>query len=151
MTRTTTRRLAAAAGVAALAALGAATAGAASAAETYDLSAKLTVGAEVPKPVGGSGSGTFTGTLTGTKLKYTLTFKGLSGPAMQAHIHTGAKGKAGPVIVPLCGPCTSPVKGSATLKKAWVSAVEKGGTYVNVHTAKNGGGEIRGQVASKEG
>jgi len=151
MRRTTTRWLAGGAGVLAIAAIGA---GAALAAEkkveTYGLSATLNSGQEVPKPVGGSGSGKFTGTLTTAgKLKYTLTFKGLSGPAKQAHIHLGKKGKPGNVIVPLCGPCTSPVKGTATLKKSLVEDVEEGGTYVNVHTAKNAAGEIRGQVASK--
>ena len=153
MRRTTTRWLAGGAGVLALAAMGAG-AGlglAAEKAETYKLSATLVPGQEVPKPMGGSGSGTFAGTLTtGGKLKYTLTFKGLSGKAMQAHIHLGKKGKAGNVIVPLCGPCTSPVKGTATLKKSLVEDVEEGGTYVNVHTARNPAGEIRGQVASKD-
>jgi hypothetical protein len=30
-----------------------------------------------------------------------------------------------------------------------VTAIEKGGAYVNVHTAKNAAGEIRGQIAKK--
>jgi len=151
MRRTTMRWLAGGAGILTLGAIGAGAAAAAEKkAETYKLSSALSVGQEVPKPVGGSGSGTFSGTLTTAgKLKYTLTFKGLSGPAKQAHIHLGKKGKAGNVIVPLCGPCTSPVRGTATLKKSLVEDVEEGGTYVNVHTAKNAAGEIRGQVASK--
>ena len=114
MRRSTRRWLAGGAGLLTLAAVGGGAALAADKAETYKLSTNLVVGQEVPKPTGGSGSGTFSGTLTsGGQLKYTLTFKGLSGPALQAHIHLGKKGKPGAVIVPLCGPCTSPVKGTA--------------------------------------
>lgn len=152
MRRSTRRWLAGGAGVLALAAVGTGAALAADKAGTHKLSATMVVGQEVPKPTGGSGSGTFTGTLTsGGQLKYTMTFKGLSGPAAQAHIHLGKKGKPGAVIVPLCGPCTSPVKGTAKLKKALVDDIESGGTYVNVHTMKNAAGEIRGQLASKDG
>src|SRR6266540_4281473 len=91
MRRTTMRWLAGGAGILTLGAIGAGAAAAAEKkAETYKLSSALSVGQEVPKPVGGSGNGTFSGTLTTAgKLKYTLTFKGLSGPAKQAHIHLG--------------------------------------------------------------
>src|SRR6476620_8897549 len=125
MRRSTRRWLAGGAGLLTLAAVGGGAALAADKAETYKLSTNLVVGQEVPKPTGGSGSGTFSGTLTsGGQLKYTLTFKGLSGPALQAHIHLGKKGKPGAVIVPLCGPCTSPVKGTAKLKHALVEDIE---------------------------
>ena len=45
------------------------------------------------------GKGTFTGDIAGGKLKFTLKFSGLTGPASAAHIHMGSVGKAGPVIV----------------------------------------------------
>jgi len=120
---------------------------AAGAASTH-LKATLNVGQEVPKPKvkAPGGTGTFTATLTGRKLTWKLTFKGLSGKAVAAHIHTGRVGKAGGVAVSLCGPCASGVSGKATLTAAQVKAVLAGGTYVNVHTAKNPNGEIRGQV-----
>jgi hypothetical protein len=70
----------------------------------------------------------------------------LTGKAAAAHIHTGARGKSGPVIVPLCAPCKSGAKGQATVDASVVSALETGRTYVNVHTAKNPAGEIRGQL-----
>ena len=54
-----------------------------------------------------TGSGSFTGTLKGNKLTWKLTFSGLSGAATAAHIHLGAMGKAGNVVVALCGPCKS--------------------------------------------
>ncbi len=58
----------------------------------------------------------------------------------------GKVGAAGPVIVPLCGPCKSGQTGKATISGAVIKALESGKAYVNVHTAKNAAGEIRGQV-----
>ena len=112
-------------------------------------SAKLTVAQEVPKQVvkNMKAKGSFHATLTGNTLKWKLTYAGLTGPATAAHIHMGAMGKAGNVVVPLCGPCKSGVSGSAKLTKALEKAAAKHKLYVNVHTAKNPNGEIRGQVA----
>ena len=57
-----------------------------------------------------------TGKLVGRKLTLTLTFKGLSGAANAAHIHTGKKGVSGPVALPLCPPgCKSPIKTTVTI------------------------------------
>jgi CHRD domain len=117
------------------------------------LSAKLTAGQEVPKPHGvpAGATGTFTGKLVGNKLTWKLTFKGLSGAAVAAHIHMGKRGTSGNVIVPLCPPgCRSGKTGSTTVKKSVRDAIERGLTYVNVHTKKNPGGEIRGQVKATE-
>jgi hypothetical protein len=120
-------------------------------AETYSFKATLTGGAEVPKPNAppkAGGAFTAKSTESGSKvtLRWTLTFHGLSGKAMAAHVHMGKKGKAGPVVVPLCGPCKSGQHGSATIPSTVETALEKGTAYVNVHTAKNAAGEIRGQV-----
>jgi hypothetical protein len=93
------------------------------------------------------GKGTFTGDIAGGKLKFTLKFSGLTGPATAAHIHMGSVGKSGPVVVPLCGPCTSPVTGTVAISAAVIKDIEKGAAYVNVHTAKYPNGEIRGQLA----
>jgi hypothetical protein len=94
------------------------------------------------------GKGTFTGTITGGKLKFTLKFSHLTGAATAAHIHMGAKGVSGPVLVPLCGPCKSTVTGTVAVNAAALKAIKKGKTYVNVHTGKYPGGEIRGQLAT---
>jgi hypothetical protein len=94
------------------------------------------------------GTGTFTATVTGKKLSWKLTFTHLTGAATAAHIHLGKKGVAGNVIVPLCGPCKSGQSGNATITAAVLGSIKKGVTYVNVHTAKNPNGEIRGQVAA---
>ena len=58
-----------------------------------------------------------------------------------------ASAVAGPVIVALCGAgCKSPISGATLVSAAVIKQLESGDTYVNVHTAKNPGGEIRGQV-----
>lgn len=109
---------------------------------------------EVPKPKGNvrRAKGTFTATVTksGTtgRIAWRLSFGGLTGRAMAAHIHTGKRGKAGPVVVPLCGPCRSGVRRSAELTASVLSALEAGRAYVNIHTARNPAGEIRGQIAA---
>ena len=112
-------------------------------------SAALNIGQEKPHPKGtkAGASGRFTATLTGTTLKWKLTFTHLSGPAVGAHIHKGAKGVSGPILVTLCpSSCTSPLSGTKTLTQAEISDMKARKTYVNVHTAKNPGGEIRGQI-----
>jgi hypothetical protein len=110
--------------------------------------ANLDTRQEVPKESGASirASGSFSATLSGTKLTWKLSFDHLTGAATAAHIHSGAKGKAGPVIVALCGPCKSPASGTARITAAVAKMLDGGNTYVNVHTVKNAGGEIRGQV-----
>jgi hypothetical protein len=112
-------------------------------------SAKLTVKQEVPKQAvkAPSAHGAFTATLKGKKLTWKLTFAKLSGPATAAHIHLGGMGKAGGVVVPLCGPCKSGMSGTATVKASLIKAFGKHLLYVNVHTDKNPAGEIRGQLA----
>jgi len=125
--------------------------------ETYKFKARLTAGAEVPKPanVPAGATGQFTVTTIepkkGTvKLSWKLTFSHLSGKAMQAHIHIGKPGKAGNVLVALCAPCRSGQTGKAVIARSIEDDLERGRTYVNVHTAKNPGGEIRGQIRESE-
>ena len=123
-------------------------AGAARHATVLKFKAQLNAGQEVPKQAVAAprGSGRWTATLTGTTLKWKLTFAKLSGPATQAHIHMGVRGKSGPVLIPLCAPCHSGITGTTTLTAANKRLMLKGRTYVNVHTAKNPQGEIRGQI-----
>jgi hypothetical protein len=117
----------------------------------YHLSATLNAGQEIPKQVvkDQSAHGSFTATLSGTHLVWKLTFAKLTGPATAAHIHLGAMGKSGNVVVPLCTPCKSGMKGTATISASLLKTIKKHGTYVNVHTAKNPNGEIRGQLVAK--
>jgi hypothetical protein len=113
--------------------------------------AAMTASSETPAAKGATGaSGAFALWLEHNGSKYTaswkLTFSGLTGKAAAAHIHMGKPGQSGPVAVPLCGPCRSGQSGKATVSAAVVAAIKKGTAYVNVHTAKNPGGEIRGQI-----
>jgi hypothetical protein len=121
--------------------------------ETYKFKSKLTAGAEVPTPKGvpSGATGQFTVTTVepkkgSVKLTWKLTFSHLSGKAMQAHIHLGKPGKAGNVLVALCAPCRSGQTGKAVIARSVEDALERGRTYVNVHTLKNPAGEIRGQI-----
>jgi CHRD domain len=120
---------------------------AASGSSSTKLSAKLAPRSEVPRPKEASlATGAFTATLTGSSLSWRLSFARLTGKALAAHVHLGRPGVAGPVAVPLCGPCVSGAHGTKRLTARVRSALLPGRAYVNVHTAKNPAGEIRGQV-----
>jgi hypothetical protein len=81
------------------------------------------------------------------KLTWKLTYSGLSGPATAGHFHGPAEpGKNAGVAVAIPNATTSPAEGSATLTDAQAADLLAGKYYVNVHTAANPGGEIRGQV-----
>jgi hypothetical protein len=81
------------------------------------------------------------------KLTWKLTYQGLTGPATAGHFHGPAEpGKNAGVAVAIPNATSSPVEGSATLTDAQAADLEAGKYYVNVHTAANPGGEIRGQV-----
>ena len=81
------------------------------------------------------------------KLSWKLTYSGLTGPATAAHFHgpAGPTEKAG-VAVAIPNAATSPVEGSAMLTDAQAADLVAGKYYINIHTAANPGGEIRGQV-----
>jgi hypothetical protein len=105
----------------------------------------LTGAQEVP-PVStqASGKGSFTiaddGAVSGS-----VTTTGVQGT--MAHIHQGAKGANGPVIVPLTkNGDTYTVPANAKLNAAQMQALKDGNLYVNVHSDKYKGGEIRGQL-----
>jgi cytochrome c1 len=118
----------------------------------YAIKTTLNTKLEVPRPKGTTtATGTFRGTLkVASKTKATLTWKlsfaHLTGPALAAHVHLGAPGKAGKVVVPLCGPCRSGRGGTKAVSAVAAAAMVAGKAYVNVHTKANPGGEIRGTV-----
>ncbi|MES2209555.1 MAG: CHRD domain-containing protein [Chloroflexota bacterium] len=90
---------------------------------------------------------------------YVVEYSGLSGALAAAHIHVGAAGVNGGVILPLVASASPMVgtltatnftpSGAITTFAEAVAALKAGGTYVNLHTAANPGGEIRGQVTAK--
>lgn len=112
-----------------------------------NFSADLTGAQEAP-PVVTPARGSATATLDGAALQYTVQYSGLSGPATGAHFHgPAAAGQNAGVLVNIGqGGLASPIKGQAQLSDQQAADLKAGRLYVNIHTAKNPGGEIRGQV-----
>src|SRR5947207_11529978 len=78
------------------------------------LTAQLSGAHEVP-PVATAGTGSATVTIQGdgASIQYQVTYSGLSGPVVAGHIHLGAVGANGPIILPFtAGP--SPMSGTLT-------------------------------------
>ena len=101
---------------------------------------------EVP-PNASGGSGTGKVELDGNVIKWNITYSGTTGPVTAGHFHGPAvAGANAGVVVPFAGPLASPIVGSATLTPAQVDQVKQGLWYINLHTAANPGGELRGQV-----
>src|SRR5436190_10466423 len=124
----------------------------ASFAATQTYTADLKAGNEVPA-VDSKGSGALNATYdtTSKKLTYTVTYKDLSGPATAAHFHGPADAKANAgVVVPTKDITPGTLKGEATLTDAQAADLKAGKWYYNIHTEKNKGGEIRGQVMMKK-
>ena len=80
------------------------------------------------------------------ELSWTVTYTGLSGLATGAHFHGPAMaGENAGVVMPMTGSLTSPIRGVASLTTAQAADLMAGKWYVNLHTAANPNGEIRGQ------
>jgi hypothetical protein len=101
---------------------------------------------------------------SGEVLRYKLNVRNIEN-VTAAHLHMGGKGTAeGPVVAPLytgprktgefsgmlsegmitAGDLKGPLSGKSVADLA--ELMDEGNVYVNVHTAQNPGGEIRGQV-----
>jgi hypothetical protein len=101
---------------------------------------------EVP-PVATSASGTGTVTVAADcTVTAKITVTGMISTA--AHIHEGGPGSNGPVIVPLNKTADNVFEApaGAKLNEGQCALHRAGGTYVNVHSAKNPGGEVRVQL-----
>lgn len=139
--------------------------------DALEFDASLTGAAERPNPVTTTATGTasFTitrGSTTGydpnaagpTRVTYTATVTGLSGTATMAHIHgpAGTTAAAGPIAtLTVTGTGTSgtvlsgnfTTTGHATISiDSLVVLMRNGNSYINIHTAANPDGEIRGQI-----
>ena len=98
-----------------------------------------------PVSTAATGSGIIT-VLMDRSVSGSVTTSGVAGSA--AHIHLAAPGQNGPVIVPLnkTGDNVWSVPPAIRLNDAQYEAYRLGNLYVNVHSAANPGGEIRGQI-----
>ncbi len=103
-------------------------------------------GAQEVPPTDSTFSGACGGVLNedGTELVLSCTHN-VRNP-VAGHLHLGAPGVAGPVICPFPGTAASPIQVICPLTPELLAAVQQGNTYVNIHTAENPPGEIRGQL-----
>jgi hypothetical protein len=94
----------------------------------------------------GTGSATITIDPTASKVCYTLTTSLTD--AQMAHIHKGAAGQSGPVVVPFADLSGGKTQGCATVSADVANALlaNPADYYVNVHTPSYPGGAIRGQL-----
>jgi hypothetical protein len=124
--------------------------GASSAAVAETITYKAVLNAQsqpTPNDSKGTGTGEVTYDTTSKTLTWTVTFDGLTGPATAAHFHGPAEpGQNAGVALLIGNNPTSPAKGTATLTDAQAADLAAGRWYINIHTAANRGGEIRGQV-----
>ena len=135
-------------------------------AQTYTLTATLTGGQETPAPglnTGAFGNATVVVNMGTRTVTWTVNVFNLPSGVTAGHIHAGSSGTAGPTLVNFTVPTGASnefsINGSAAdttfnlrpdqgLRSAddIFQAIIGGNTYVNVHSAVNGGGEIRGQL-----
>ncbi len=110
----------------------------------------LSGAAEVPGPGDPDGGGAALLRVSSTRVCYKLAVTKIA-PATAAHIHSGAAGVAGPVVVALQAPTRGASKACATVTPALASAIvaNPANYYVNVHNAAYPSGAVRGQLARK--
>lgn len=114
-------------------------------------SATLSGQQEVPNPGDPDGTGTSMIKMrANNEVCWEINVANITLPAAAAHIHEGAPGVAGPVVVPLSAPdANGRSNGCANAEAALADRIRQnpGGFYVNVHTSDFPGGAVRGQLA----
>lgn len=127
-----------------------------------EFEATLTGAAERPTPVTTTATGTASVEIddAAQTLTFSVSVTGLLTPTL-AHIHVGSTTEAGPIVVNLL--LTPPAAGSFTgvltsgtrastdviggeTFTTLVAKIRSGNAYINVHTAANAAGELRGQL-----
>lgn len=98
---------------------------------------------------GATGEGSFSVDTSTGAFAGSVTVSGTSGPATVAHIHVGAAGVAGDILITLdpnedFTVWTAPE--GAALDATGIETFEAGSLYVNVHTDANAPGELRSQL-----
>jgi hypothetical protein len=136
-------------------------------AQTYTLTATLTGAGENPGVnTGAFGSATVTVDMATRIVTYRVDVYNLPSGVIASHIHVGAVGTNGPVVVPFAvpSPSSNDFGFSGTVRDTefvlrpevgirssddMLQAILGGNSYVNVHSFVNAGGEIRGQLLVK--
>lgn len=117
-------------------------------AQSVQYTAALSAADEVPaNDSKGKGSVIATYDPKTKELKWRVEYSGLTGDVTAAHFHGPAgPGANAPPVVPLSGSLQSPIDGKATLTDEQAKEFMEGKVYFNLHTEKNKGGEVRGQL-----
>lgn len=133
-------------------------------AQVYTLTATLSGAGENPAINTGSfGTATVTVDMQAGVLTYRVDVFNLPSGVTASHIHVGPPGTNGPVVVNFAPPvpASNDFAFSGTVRDAdfilrpdlgirsaedMFQAIMGGNSYVNVHSAVNGGGEVRGQL-----
>lgn len=123
-------------------------------AQTYTVSSTLSGANEVP-PNGSGATGTLTGTYDASTNVITLnvTYANLTTALSAAHLHKGAAGVNGPVIInlnPTTGMTSGNINGNFNVAASDEADLIAGDVYINLHTSTYPGGEIRGQLSLVE-
>lgn len=117
-------------------------------AETVTLKTEMNGGNEVP-PNSSAARGTAEALLDTVtlQLSWTVIYSGLDVPLTGMHFHAPAEaGRNAGIVVRMQGDLTSPVRGGTTLNRAQAEDLLAGRWYLNIHTERHPGGEIRGQM-----
>ena len=127
---------------------------------TEEFTATLTGASERPTPIVTTATGSADFTFSGDTLYFTIVVDSLSSAATAAHIHgpAGVDDTAPPILgftlndtsltsgTLASGFATAPTEPSVSMDSL-MALMRNGNAYVNVHTATNPDGEIRGQVS----
>ena len=108
-------------------------------------------GAQANAGAGTGSSGTGSAAMTyddGTGLfSWNINWSGLTGSAVAAHFHGPALSNQNAGVTVGIGVGSNPAIGSASITGLQAADLLAGLWYINIHTAANPGGEIRGQVS----
>lgn len=131
-------------------------------------SAQLNAANERPAPVNSAAVGSSTVTVNGTTVTYTVTMSGLTGAPRLSHIHGPGDATVAAGVLVNFPSITTVTTNAGTISSSFTASdivgqngqppitmdsllklMRSGNTYVNVHTAQFGAGEIRGQLIAK--
>ena len=133
----------------------------------FDFVAQMSPNQEVAHVNAPDAAGQAKFSVEGNVLSYTVTVRGLTGPATQAHIHgpadrgvnagisiwlCGTAALPGPAGTPTCSSTTDGVlvEGSVAVTTEQLAMIDAGLAYANVHTTLHPPGEVRGQLRTPE-